>query len=119
MRVDKEEFTSLKQKWYAKLRQEGFQDIETPSGSLKSKDIRTQNYRDKDILIEFYSQLNQYLTDHGHELKTSHYEILRLHCDGIQNIQIASILSCSKSMVKTIIRQCKIEHFGYIPKKIR
>lgn len=114
MRVDKSNFKELQQAWYQKLREAGFKDLETPSGNLKSKDIRTQNYQNRGALLEFFLALDSYINRNHDLLHPRDKDILTKFSDGIYIKEIAVLCGCSRTTVKETIRQHKAILLGQV-----
>jgi hypothetical protein len=51
----------LQNLWYKKLKDTGFNDIETTNGFLKNPDIRTINWQNREKILEFYLALDSFL----------------------------------------------------------
>lgn len=87
----------LQQEWYDKIKQDGFKDIEKPSGRLsntspKHKITISATLSYFDICQDF---LNRYYFTSDLDL-----EIWQLHCEGFSRRQTARILKINPSKVR-------------------
>jgi hypothetical protein len=73
---------TLQAKWYLKLKEEGFIDIEDSKGNLKQHNIRTIAYQNRDVIQEFFTDLGHYLETHW-DIPDLHRKILELYCRGM------------------------------------
>lgn len=94
----------LKKEWDRKLLQSGFIDIEDSKRRLKSKDIRTQNYINKEIILDFFLSLDAFLNDND-DIPGDHRAILERYTQGQYLKAIAKDTDYSVSGVKLIIEK--------------
>lgn len=99
--------------WYEKLKAEGFVDIEDRQQNLKQHNLRTNAYQNKDIVLEFYLRLDQYLNEQK-DLKDLHRTILELYSEGKRIVNIAQIVERTPRRIGQIIaiykRKIRNEH---------
>lgn len=96
----------LKQQWYKKLSDEGFEDIEYSSGLLKQGDRRSMAFENREMISEFFTALDHYLTDHP-EIPEKDREILSLYSQGLYATQIQKKLRINQWSVKKVIKRYK------------
>jgi hypothetical protein len=91
------DYPKLKKIWYKKLKDSGFNDIETPSGDLKGGSL---NWRFNSAFAvryshasrqEYYYLANQFLESHNFESEL-HRTIWTYHTEGTSTRDIAKIL---------------------------
>lgn len=92
----------LTKEWYARLRASGFLDIEDKYQRLKQYDRRTQSFDDRDLILNFFLQLDMYLNDT--EINSLHRKILELYSEGKKVTDISKIIKRSRARVNQIIR---------------
>ena len=106
MNPNKKQFLRLKEEWYEKLRASGFKDIETPSGLLKQQDRRTKAFDNRDMIQEFFINLEHYAnTTPG--IPKLHRRILKFYASGVYVKEIAKRVKLCRWSVHHIIRQYK------------
>lgn len=103
-------FKRLQQKWYQKLRAEGFQDIEDKKVS-KRPDTRYKRFMFPQKTLNFYLSLDEYLTTHQ-DIPMLHRHILERYSNGVKIIHISTEIEKEYEMVRAIIRKYKREVFG-------
>ncbi len=87
----------------SKLAESGFEDIERPIGSLKTKNIRTQNYLQQEDLQRISSALRYYVENAPlHPLERT---ILELHAEGLYRKHIMERTQRSHQTVWRTIRK--------------
>lgn len=102
-------FKLLQTKWYKKLADAGFEDIERDENTLKaSTDIRTvrQAYIDQEERQTYYSIAKEFLNSHRFKTEEER-EIWRLHCEGIGQLTIARQFDMTYYRVNFIISELK------------
>lgn len=107
------ELAQLTQKWYAKLKKEGFKDLETSSGQLKlgadmyHQIIRGATAQQKKTHYEskerYYQLAGQFLYDHEFETPREQ-QIWELHSEGLSHSDIRKKLYRFKNTKETTIR---------------
>ena len=98
---------SLQQEWAQKLKDSGFNDIENKKGQIKTPDLRTQNFQDREILLEFFLSLDNYLTNTTDSIHPAKRRILELYSAGTYIKVIAKTMSLSTATVKNVIKHYK------------
>lgn len=95
-----DDFKSLQAKWYKKLADEGFKDIEKEaqslSGRFKSKQVEQ--------IQDYYDKASSFLNDYDFR-NLKHKRIWDLHTQGLSTRKIAAIAKFSKSDVHRIIKK--------------
>lgn len=89
----------------SKLQKSGFDDIEKANGSLKTMDIRTQAYQDREQLSRIASALSSFIADQATELTQLEKKILELHSQGKHRKTIMKITQKSHTHVWKIIKK--------------
>lgn len=100
----------LKQMWYQRLKDEGFQDIECNDGSLKTYDRRTIAFDNRNAIMEFFLELDHYLA--VTKLNDLDSQILNLYSQGMFITDIAYALGYSRQWITKIVKKHKVE-MGY------
>lgn len=97
---DSDEFKRLKKDWYKKLSDEGFDDIELPSGFVVPAFSHKTHKKDVnyEAQAEYYDQCLSYL-HYGKFTKKMDKEVWELHCDGVTVRATAKKLGLSQSSV--------------------
>ncbi len=112
MTPNSKEFKKLQAKWYKKLKNSGFEDIEDTKGYLKewsSKYLKKSNGGVKaKAKEEYYRLTGQFLYDHKFESPLEK-RIWRMHAEGMSGESITAILKAKKvniyhNKVKRIIK---------------
>lgn len=86
---------ALEREWAAKLRADGFQDIESPSGIVQSWDARSDgNLQDTAALAEDRARGEQLRFEKEFDAK-----VWELHVDGLSNRKIAEKLCVYRKLV--------------------
>lgn len=101
-------FEKLKDKWYKKLLDSGFNDIENPDGSLKAiLDARTiaNALQNKESREAYYSQAFSFLNENFETLTSLEYRVWNLHCEGRTLRTIAKTTRATFYRVRTIINK--------------
>jgi phosphopantothenoylcysteine synthetase/decarboxylase len=86
-----ETYKKLKSRWYKKLRDSGFNDIENEDGSLKAEvDPRTvaNAMNTKESRVEYYEKATEFLATYK-GFTAEQRKIWSLHCTGLGAIKIA------------------------------
>lgn len=105
------DFKALQKEWYARLRADGFEDIENQEGMLKEWDFNF--FRNKFDQIKYETTLLYYSRARGllntfqfkNELERAIWE---LHCEGLSERKIASKLrKFRKSWIHVIIAEIR------------
>lgn len=103
MAYSKKLLKNLTYKWYKKLKDSGFTDIENADGTLKNEvDPRTIASAMVDNRGEYYRQATEYHLSHGFDTLTEE-RVWGLHCEGKSFRQIAEFLNLTFYNVRTII----------------
>lgn len=97
LKPSSKQFKDLQAKWYEKLAEEGFQEIENVrTGQLKQWSMHyVQCKRDKDFALNLIQETNQYFHSaqtvlNDYQFKTERERrIWELHCEGLSTRQIA------------------------------
>lgn len=81
------DYNKLRDKWYAKLAKEGFEDIEDTEGRLKTyaSSALVQVYKDHlkyDTKERYYQLAGQFLHDHKFKSNVERF-IWEQHCEGV------------------------------------
>jgi hypothetical protein len=105
MNPKNEDLKRLKQEWYKKLKEEGFQDIELPSGALRDIDRRSNAFENRSAVEIFYTKVEHFLTQE--EIPALEREILTLYVQGMFLTRIYKALQIKKWRVKTVITKYK------------
>jgi predicted transcriptional regulator len=100
---------NLKKKWYKKLKDAGFVDIEDADGNLRSSASRfSYLYSPAEFReIEMYYQVAQALLHTEYLPVGRDREIWRLHADGLTVREIARLMSVDKDTVNRVINDIK------------
>jgi hypothetical protein len=108
---DKKNLKQLTRKWYKKLKDSGFDDIEEPSKSgyptLKfwgSDALRQRNSGQlrMESVQRYYELAGQFFWDANFDT-SAEKRIWKMHADGVSGYEIASKLKMSKSVVYRVI----------------
>lgn len=83
-----EDFKKLNEAWAKKLQKSGFEDHEYANGTLKTKNTRTQAYRQQSELSRISSALISYIENPKIKLQFFERRILELHAAGVYQKQI-------------------------------
>lgn len=103
------EFLKLKEYWDLKLKEVGFQDIES-NGRLKQKNTRTIAYQNRARISEFFTKVVTYLNE-VQDIPTLDREILYLYAEGLRIKGPDGIIvrvNRSDKTVRNIIRKYKL-----------
>lgn len=95
------QFKQLKDEWYKKLKDSGFNDIEDEFGLLKHHDIRTQAWINQKRIQAFFLALDDYLTNQP-GIYPKDRKVLELWSEGKFFTEISDILQISIHTVKLI-----------------
>lgn len=95
----------LKRIWYQKLKDSGFEDIETISGVLKTYDRRTIAFENREVILAFHLDLVTYLNEAT--LSDRERKVLELFSDGKYLCEIANDCSITRQWVSKIINKHK------------
>lgn len=103
---------NLKKKWYKKLKESGFLDIEDADENLRSSASRfSYLYSPSEFkAIEEYYQIAQSLLHTDYLPIGRDREIWRHHADGLTVREIAKIMSINKDTVNRVINDIKRRH---------
>ncbi len=110
-RYNTKEFKQLREHWYKKLADEGFDDLERSSQTgrysdiLKTPDKRTVAWQNQLVIRDFYLALDTYLTTA--EIPERDRRILELWSEGTYLIDIARQSNLSYKTIKNIIAKYK------------
>lgn len=102
----KQGYSKLKTEWEAKLKASGFEDIEKPTGALKTYDRRTLAWENKELILEFFLKLDQYLTKNGN-IDQLDRQTLELYSAGKRIKHITEVTHRSDAWVRSTIRKYK------------
>jgi hypothetical protein len=102
------EFKALEKEWRQKLKEAGFEDIESPKGHLKQHNIRTISFENRDSLQDFFTSLGHYLATHTIPMRDRH--ILELYAQGVYvkgDNGIAEMSGLGRTTIYNIIKSYK------------
>jgi len=110
-------YEELRDVWYGKLKKEGFEDIETPSGALKKSlatsiaqnEVRLGGWR---VKASYYSMCDRFLNEYKFD-STLDQIVWEYHSNGMSKYEIASTLN------KTRIAKLKHEAVYRIVKRLK
>lgn len=118
------EFRELQSKWYKKLRQQGFEDLERKAGRLKTGALQNishlYNTEQFNIKEEYYRLAGQFL--HEHKFKSGiEKKIWELHSEGMSIRNIVKKLkhrgvTAYKDLVEGVIKRMREEMKKYARK---
>ena len=91
----------LQDEWYEKLAQEGFEDIETSSGSLRDINRRSVHWDTRDLTSAFYSRLERIVAEN--RSPPTHLKILSLYCQGVWQVDISRQLGIKLRTIEWVI----------------
>lgn len=108
----KEPSEKLKAKWYKKLADSGFEDIERPDGSLKTEvDYRSMDGTRGDGLEdgrqEYYEIAQDYL-NRGKFATLLDYTVWKLHAEGVSYRDIGNELKLTFYKVRSIVKKVQL-----------
>lgn len=105
---DTRAFRALKNKWYRKLAEAGFKDIETNGLSINKKKVDNLSSRvhEHESVQEFYSQVSRY-AQYGKFDSTDEALIWALFVDGHSFRYIGNLVHLSHMSIKRIIDKHK------------
>lgn len=107
----KTDLKQLKAEWDAKLKQDGFVDIEDSHGNLKAHNRRTIAFDFRDDIRDYFIALDHFITQHDEDLASpvpdSHLQILKLHSSGMHNREIQKFVKFGQTKIKKILRYYK------------
>ena len=76
-------FKCLRDKWYKKVADSGFVDIEHPrTQELKTYNRRNQTFDNRDAVRDFFIRVDSYITNNP-TLPTRDLDILKLYAEGV------------------------------------
>lgn len=101
---DKNPFKRLQAKWYRRLAEAGFEDIECRSGYLKQPNRRTIAFTHREKHEEFFSSLGHYLATKK-TIPSPHRRILELYAQGIVMVEISKQVGLSYTTVKRAVQR--------------
>lgn len=99
-------FRELQSRWYDKLKESGFNDIENKKEKLKEYDRRTIAFDNRDAIRDFFIRLDHFITK-SHTLPPPHKKILELYSNGLYLSEIAQQMNCSRSKIKLVVYHYK------------
>lgn len=108
-------FKALKAHWDAKLKKDGFVDIEDAHGRLKQHNTRTIAFDFRDDIRDYFIALDHYITAHESTIPALELRILRLHSAGVHRIQIQKAVGIGETKVKKILRHYREIVLGIKP----
>ncbi len=100
------DFEKLKVKWYKKLADSGFKDIEYSNGSLYQHNLRTIGWDNRDRIRDFFLKLDSYLAN-SPDIPFKHKKLLMLWSKGKSFTYIAENVELSVSHVKKLVSNYK------------
>jgi len=100
------EFLALKAKWYQKLADSGFVDIEDDKENLKIYDRRTIAFTNRERISRFFIELEHYVEEHP-EIPERERITLILYGQGIYMKKIAEYVSRHYVYVWNVIKKYK------------
>ena len=95
------EFKELQTKWYKKLKDDGFNDLEDRYGNLFQHNLRTIAWRNHDAIREFFFSLDEYLNITI--VPDRDRTVLALWSDGMYLVDITKITEIPYPTIKKII----------------
>lgn len=104
-KIKPKDYLELQREWNLKLKESGFVDIEDAKNRLKTPDSRTQNFQDREALLNFFLELDCYLQHN--DLPEKHRRILELYSQGLRLNQISIAQSISLTVIKDVISKYK------------
>lgn len=104
--LSKQGYNTLKVEWEAKLKASGFEDIEKSTGALKTYDRRTLAWENRELILEFFLKLDQYLTKNGN-IDQLDRQTLELYSAGKRIKYITEVTHRSDAWVRSTIRKYK------------
>lgn len=100
-------FRALNAEWRLRLKKSGFDDLESDDGRLRQKNIRTQNFENRGVILEFHLRLNSFLVEQ--KLPKTHRRILELYSGGEYVKDIVEKTGLSDRWVRKVIHEYKIK----------
>lgn len=103
-----QKFKALQDKWYAKAKASGYEDIEYPNGSIRNAGIR--NYAvepvHREAVESYYRMATHFLNEHKFESEFDKI-VWEYHSNGLSNRNISKVLSTTiaKKPSREIIRK--------------
>jgi hypothetical protein len=104
--LSQSEFSKLRDKWYQKLEDSGFRDIETTRGNLRQYDRRTIAFENRDSIREFFIRLDHFLTEER-SLPSLDRQMLSLYTQGQLVKEICRVTQKSHYVVNKILTKYK------------
>lgn len=112
------QFKALQNKWYRKLKKEGFEDVEdtnSPNEFLKkwhTYDFKTKYQKgNAESITDYYRLASQFLHDYSFETGTEK-KVWELHAGGHSIRKIEKLLRIDRNRVHKIIRTIKKAMIG-------
>lgn len=100
------EFIALKRLWYAKLRDMGFDDIETEDERLYQPDLRTISWSNHEEIRNYFLFMDAYLTHHP-DISNRDRQVLESYSAGSYLVDIVKNTGLSQSTIQRIIAKHK------------
>jgi len=97
------EFLRLQAEWYAKLKAEGFDDIEA-GGRLPDVDYRNATLRDREAITAYFTVAGAYVHV-GHFEQEEHRDVWIFHAEGYSVREIAKRLGLDRNAVHAVIKE--------------
>ena len=127
--MSNKELKELQKEWYAKLKEEGFEDIEYFDSDLEPKDwlkgnskfspiwgdeqiAATHDQRESSGNLDYYLQATALLHKEDVFASDTEREIWEMHADGLSLRSIGKQVGFSHPKVMRIIKRIRRKHFG-------
>lgn len=91
----------LKAEWAKRLAESGFDDIEYADGSLRRHVQNTRAWRQSDMILDFFLQLDAYMNEN--KVPKMHKRILELYSAGTHLKDIGPAVGVSQSTAQRVI----------------
>ena len=108
---------ALARKWRARLRADGFEDIELPDGSLRPPRKPPGRWRsfdkahpvEREAVSTYFSRALHFTASHRfRKLSKRSRAVWRLHAQGRSNMEIASALNLTVKIVRVAISRARV-----------
>lgn len=97
------EFLKIQRQWYARLRNEGFIDIENEREKLRDKNRRTIGFEDREYIREFFTEIGYHLLNRPPNIPKLHTDILLHYIEGMYINDIAVEVKRGRRWVNHIL----------------
>ena len=121
MQPNNKDFKALQAKWYAKLENSGFEDIEDQHGHLDrhkslSNIVTHYDQTSFELKQEYYRLAGQFLHDHKFKSKKEML-IWQYHCEGMSIRDIAKKMKTYRRKIHETLQALNAEMRGYVRTK--